>query len=551
MGNPGCNECTGDPSAGIPKWRWRWFVCLLLAIYLFRGLMLICIIPPLEMWDEYQHVGYIVYLHDTGKLPILNRTLVPEALMREVVRWPQSQYTMQRLAPSGALAYEQYWSSSAPPRLDLQWSATHPLLYEAQQPPVYHWLMWPIYRMAGGTENLGRAVSVLRLVNLGISAVGLAIMLGWLGSVFQDRRYAMIAGLWIVTQPLLLLNAVRVANDALAVTLGTAIVVWSIALCGRRLIWHGAGLGALLGLSILTKPTDVALVPLVMCALALLAVRGKVGWSRAVAAGAVLLIATTLETAAYFHFTWRQYGMLIPMQGAVINHSKGVRLGAYLDWFRPSHLAFWRYYLQDWFVQDGLWVGGWSFISAPAILTWIYGKIMLMAVVGFALPWLFRLENRWHPFVIFKAGATVPLAIVLCMCVLAGMVFHAVESMVATGICRTNPWYAALAIPWFLALLTAGAIGWRNSRVGYGLALFVPGFFVLTEMFCTWWRMVPEYSQKTIGRAALGRLASLHPPSMGAETLLIATGATLALFGVAMSLCGRSLKSPRPQTNNG
>ena len=48
---------------------WLWFRMILTGLVLCRGLVLLCVMPPFEAWDEYQHVGYLAYLAETGRAP--------------------------------------------------------------------------------------------------------------------------------------------------------------------------------------------------------------------------------------------------------------------------------------------------------------------------------------------------------------------------------------------------------------------------------------------------------------------------------------------------
>ena len=53
-----------------PVWPWKhWplYVLLLLSIYLARGILWLCIAPPMEMWDEYQHIAYFAFLDENGR----------------------------------------------------------------------------------------------------------------------------------------------------------------------------------------------------------------------------------------------------------------------------------------------------------------------------------------------------------------------------------------------------------------------------------------------------------------------------------------------------
>ena len=52
---------------------WRRLRVILTGLVLCRGIVLLCVLPPFEGWDEYQHVGYIVYWNETGSRPWLGQ----------------------------------------------------------------------------------------------------------------------------------------------------------------------------------------------------------------------------------------------------------------------------------------------------------------------------------------------------------------------------------------------------------------------------------------------------------------------------------------------
>lgn len=524
---------------------WRMFVGVLLGMYVLRGVMLACIIPPFEMWDEYSHLAYIAYLHDTGTIPLVDQTRVPRDLLSGMIQWPQPSWVAQQMPGKGVVGYAEYWQGMRPPR-DIRFHGHGPTFYEAQHPPVYYWLMGPIYAASGGSRDLLLTVSILRLVNVGISATGLAVFLAWLGRACRREAHAMIIGLWVCLQPIFLLNAVRVANDALAVTLGIVVVVWALSLGNRRLLLHAAGIGAVLGIAVMTKGTNMVLLPFVAVALLVLVIRKQVSWTQAILAGCIVLGMIAVETQAYFRFNWRHYHMMMPMAEMLENHQHGVTLVDYLRCLRPSMWQFWLSQSFDWFVNRALWQGGWTFLPVHHVFQRTYDIAVVMAALAWPILWLFR-RGRWSEAGVFRNGTTVILAIILCLCMWMGMMVHGVESFVAWGQCSTMPWYAALSMPWFFSLLAAGAIAWRHSRIGYGLALFTPGLFVVTELYSSFGRMICYYTQKTMSMGALRRLASLHPAALGTATLFISLVGVLVLLTIAAVMCIRSLQRVRPE----
>lgn len=510
-----------------------WFSCALVAAYLCRGLMLCCIVPPMEMWDEYQHFGRIAYLHENGRSPLFQQADVPASVMKQIVQYPQSYWANQQTMGSGAQPYEQFWLAAESPKFV---PGPTPILYEAQQGPLYYWLMLPIFNAAGGTDRMTVSVSVLRLVNVALGAAALAVVLGWAARACRQRQFTMVIGLWAGLLPLLLLNSARVANDALAFLLAVIVVPWALSINSRRLRWHTAAIGVLTGLGILTKATDLALIPFVVFCLLALAYRRQTKWSNAGIAASIFLIIVAAEIGWSIIESCRHFGVPFPIQEAIVNHSRGVKISSLLAWLLPEHRTFWLTVYRQWFTDGGLWVGGWSFLFPPDILVRVYKDLLIVSFWGWPMAWLFRHE-RFGASSIFRRPGTVLALLLLFGCVLAEMSVHAVESMVAWGGSSTMSWYAAPALPWLMAILAAGALAWRHTRLRYSIALIMPAFFIAVEFFGEFVQMVPAYSQKSLSPAAFHRLAILHPTWLGVPTLTAASLLALALLTTSFALC--------------
>jgi hypothetical protein len=463
--------------------------------------------------------------------------------MEKVVHYPQSDYAEQQTVGSGALNYKQFWLARGGPNFVV--GSRLPHLYQAQQGPAYYWLMLPIFYVAGGTNHLALSVSVLRLVNVAFGAAAMAIVLAWAGRSCRDRRYAMVIGLWAGLHPLLLLNSARVANDSLAVLLAAIVVAWALSLDGRTLLWHAAGIGAVTGIGILTKANDLALLPFVIFCFIRVGFRGWTKW-RDVCAAAIFLIVAWGEIGWTVIDSFHRFGVPFPMLEAVLNRVNGIKTIDFLVWLRPDRWRMLWSLWKGWLVTWGLWLGGWSFLMPPSLFVRVYHCLSLTALLGWPVAWLF---GRERPGVssIFRRSWTGTGLVVLFACVLGEMYVHAIESLIAWGVCKTMPQYVAPALPWILAVMASGALAWRRSRLGYAIALAMPAFFVLVEFFDEFGRMVATYSQESLTIAALRRLATLHPAALRLPTLIVATAMTLILLGLAFRICITAICRDNPE----
>src|SRR5437763_2551750 len=100
---------------------WRWFRCLLVALVICRGLVELCVLPPFEGWDEYQHVGYVVHILETGRPAVLGATNVPRSLLATALALPHSDAALRQIGPLGAIGYADYWKDRPPPTLRPGW----------------------------------------------------------------------------------------------------------------------------------------------------------------------------------------------------------------------------------------------------------------------------------------------------------------------------------------------------------------------------------------------------------------------------------------------
>ncbi len=199
---------------------------ILVALVLCRGLVLLCVLPPFEGWDEFQHVAYIVHLNESGRRPILGETLVSHSLQSRLSTFPHGPYALKMLKSTGAVDYATFWTR--PPLATRKATVLPPStplsLYEAQHGPLYYRLVAPLFAFAGGVGDLRTSIGVLRLVNLLLTASSVWIALGMAERLIRDRVLSELCGLLIATQPLFLINGVRVANDALGMFFATAAV---------------------------------------------------------------------------------------------------------------------------------------------------------------------------------------------------------------------------------------------------------------------------------------------------------------------------------------
>lgn len=510
-----------------PRRHWNRFRILLVLLFAARGIMTLCIVPPFEGWDEYQHVAYIVHLIETDRDPILRETTVPDSALRAVVARPMPRLAYEQLGQSGAMDYAAWWQRTADPVFR---PPSPPIpLYQAQHASLYYRLAAPIFKACGGLSNLLTAVATLRAVNLLLTAAAIWVACGALGRLCRDRRHAAAIGGLIALQPLFLLNAARVTSDPLGVLLATIAIAGLLELDAKRLLLRSLAIGLVIGVAILAKAVHLALLPLAAFCLVLLWLSGRIRAAHALAASLCVLIGAALPTQAYFRANLARFGSITPMQEAVINQLTGKTTtdladsAMRLNWLTQMQRTWFRY---------NLWQGGWSFLSLPRDLVHAHQWLVLAGLLGLiALPRVSARRDR-----LLFANGRVPLnCVALIAATSAAMGYHMIQSQVALGTPVTNPWYAAAACPWAIALFYQGCLAWplppgrKAAAIRALLPVGLAGIYVGAEFIGAFLVMIPAYTGLPLGTAALSRLASLQPAGLGVPTLALSLPLALLL----------------------
>ncbi len=516
MTNPGAS--TGVAAGRlwtVSKLGWAAFVALLLGAFLLRAIALLTVLPPFEGWDEYQHLGYIAFLDENGRPPQSAEPL-PASLFAALKAYPHSTEGARHLVALGVRDYRTYWKPAETPKT----AGAVPWMYEAQHPPLYYTLSLPLFRALGGTRHLLSVVTGLRLFNVALAAAALAIVLATLGRVVAERGRARLLALIIVLNPIFLLNSARVANDSLAVLLGTGAVAILLSPPGWP-VWIVVGAaGALLGLATAAKATSLMLVPFVIVAAAWLLRDRRPRRLEAFLVPLFLMGAFLVPTVPGVLSRLGSSEGLALTQESAVNAQAGRGWGSYLA---AAARVDWSEIFTRLFGRGSLWVGGWSFMRPPRTAENVFMIALAASVVGLVLCLLGRGGKR-RP--LFRRPSSLTGCAFVLAGVAAGLAFHSVQSMSAWGWASTNAWYAAVGIPWILCLLYQGILGLRPAALRLGVGLLLPLSYLGAELGGLVLRMVPTYSGGAGGREAVRRIAGVHPawlsPEVGIAALVLA-----------------------------
>jgi len=517
---------------------------ILVALVLCRGLVLLCVIPPFEGWDEFQHVAYIVHLSETGERPILGETIVPRSLQSRLSSFPHGPYALKMLKSTGAVDYATFWARpiAAAPKAPKLPDSTPLSLYQAQHGPLYYSIAAPLFALAGGVGDLRMSIGVLRLVNLLLTAASVWIALGIVQRLIRDPSLSGLCGLLIVMQPLFLINGVRVANDALGVFLATAAVAAALDRRTFRSRSSTLALGLLMGLATLAKSVHFGLIPFVSICAFVAHLPDRVGrspgrrWFPALGATLLIFAGFLVVTFAEFRENRARYGSLTIMQESVQNRRAGRGV---TDLMRAAGSVRWVKWTRDLWLRKNVMAGGWSWAGDNNRMQDRHELLLSVALAGWA--WTLRPRPRARVVATFAERRGPLLCLALCASYSAALAYHTVQSQLSWGMPTTNPWYAAAALPSFMLLVAAGANVWPLGRLRFVLPLVIALYYLQIESSVVLGSMTSLYTAKAEWSTALARLAFLQPAVFGTPTLHAAIVGVVVVSALAIRAVLRSI----------
>ncbi len=529
------------PSPAIASPFWGRFRFLLVGLVTFRGLILLCLLPPFEGWDEYQHVGYLQHLSETGQSPRFGAAMVSPVLLEEVSKFPLPEKALaNQLEKHQGLGYRSYWE-----RLDQVRGATGQVgqsdapipLYQAQHSSLYYRLVLPAYSAMGGATNLRLSVAGLRAFNLAMLAASVWIAAGVIRRAVTRERDAALIALVLAVHSLFLMNGVRVSNDALGVLLATASIAagLSITSCVRRdqKVLRSMVTGVLIGLAILAKATNLALIP-AAAALILLALATKrekrIDTVLSACAIALAILAVTFNEIST---NLTVYGMLTPMQEAITNRQAGRTAH---DLFRTAMTMEWPRWLEDLWGRRLFFVGGWSFVTTMPGLVMAYRILLRIGLLGWGIFAVSRLTRiRSHAPSGFRSWRFPVAGAFLILSYSMALGYHRVQSELAWGAASTCAWYASPALPWLLTFVIVGAFRLPlGSWLGTIVAFAMVADCLAAEFVGMFGGMISRYTDGAPWTLAMERLAMLQPAWLGTPTLALAFTAQVLVLAMLL-----------------
>ena len=232
-------------------------ICLLAIV---KGLIFSSIRPIWSPIDEMQHFHYIQYVAETGHLPIQGETLMSR----------ENKALGARLHSSEKQGWPPHLESDPDPEARL-WLGS--FSYEAWQPPLYYFLMTPLYLISG--PGLVRSIHLLRAANIFIMALTVLFTYRIAKAVFPyAESVALGSALLVALIPGFSGPTTQITNDSLSGLFGAVVVFLTLrhGVAAHFPTKSCAIIGLLLGLSVLVKINGGFLLPPVLLVIVLDAV---------------------------------------------------------------------------------------------------------------------------------------------------------------------------------------------------------------------------------------------------------------------------------------
>jgi hypothetical protein len=341
----------------------------------------------------------------------------------------------------------------------------------------------------------------LRLFSLLLASAAVPLLFLAARRAFGDDALAAWTTAAAACMPGLMVDVVRVGNDALAVSLMTLLAWLSLAwetLSARRCV----ALGLLLGAGLLTKAFFFPVVP----ALALLAIvrnrREGRGWPAAAGRAGLVLAACAAVSGLWFARNLALTGTLTGVMQSVA--LAGTPVLAYLlavprvDWYNAV----------DSLLVSHIWFGNWSFLGLRAWVYKLFMTLYLLAAAGLA-GWVPAWRRRRDGAAVISAGAALTLLNFAAWFWL-GLLYHVLITWMASGQSSSAGWYLYCLVAPEAILLVAGLCRWVPAGKRRPVPALLCGLFVLLDLWGMFLVMIPYYTGQIVHRGAGPAVASFQ-----------------------------------------
>jgi hypothetical protein len=506
-------------------------ICLALVLLIIaRGVFVLCVLPPFEGWDEYEHIAYIVYIKEQREIPRFGQSTVPESMSEMLRRYPHAQYDSEQTGAWGAKTYNDFWVSE---HNDVVKNLPPISLYEGQQMPLYYLLALPFWTLFSSISTLA-GIYALRLINVLLLAATVFIFLKTLETCIAKVKHRLVIGLLVASAPMYLINAARVSCDSLAILFGSLTLYFTIAALRKSPARSLAFASSFLALGILSKATMCMMVPVVVTGIVMCGYQRRLSSPVKTLAACALIVLVLL--CPYYYYHYRAAGGFYRMTDFITAHVQGK--SSLWIWSQALDVG-WTTRLREWLFCRELWCSGWSFIFLPMWLRVIYRFSMyafwgLAVGVGLKRGWGKRLPTS-HLEYLFSENKDLTVFACLVLSVVAGLAGFATLSLANWGIVAVIPSYFMIAFPAWTVFVYQAAL-FLGKRAAFWCVHILLGFHLGSELLGTLYLMPTRFTATSWSGQTWTRLIQLHPifpsPWFIVPTLILIAGLLIYLLRI-------------------
>jgi hypothetical protein len=430
-------------------------------------------LPLWEGYDEWAHFA-VVRAMSEGHVLVARDAPIPSDVAASLQTAPVA-WELRNL-PAPARTQDAFWAGEPPASPVAPWPRL--TAYEALQPPLYYWLLTPLlwcFRRA----SLASQVLALRYASVLVASATIPLVFGIARAALKDVRLALGCAAVAAVMPGFAYDVARVSNDALAVPLFTAVLLFSV----RPRHW--AAMGIVLGLGLLTKAYFLVALAIVL-------------WAPRSA-----LLGAAIGSWWYARNLWTT-GTISGLSEAVM--LRGTSPMAMLK--RATEVP-WRTAI-DSMLFSHIWFGGWSSLMVRSWMYHLFYGLIVLAGVGLLFrPRRIKLRRLALVYVVFWLAE----------------LYNALLIYVSKGVPTSMGWYLYAVVGAEVVLAVEGlrAIA-RRWAAALGVLLFA-----ILDLYAMHFVALPYYTGM-IRHKANGALTALHLSGARPREML----AHLAMFKAPM-----------------
>jgi hypothetical protein len=516
--------------------KWKRICLAIAALILVRGIVVLCVLPPFEGWDEFSHISYVVYIKEHKQLPILGSSNMPESMAGMLTSYPHpwGDWIQTGTNGWGSRMYDSFWD----PQLGDPVPRRPVPIYEAAQPPLYYLIALPFWAVLSRWDDLA-AIYGLRVLNVFFLALGGFVFLQAMGKCIPKLKHRIMIGLLVGVYPIFIITGARVSNDALAILFTSLTFYFMVTAITREGRSHRALMAASvwLALGVLTKVSVIIMAPPLLACIVICWHQKKMGILTALRTLTLCsaIIAVILAPLYVYSYTISRevYQFTKVLSGNMQGKS---RLWAWSHFLQID----WSTYLRKWLFTRDLWNSGWSDLRPPGFLAipykiFLYCFWLIVLASGLRRGWSRRQSSKPLEY-LFSDNAYLVLSVCMVLSMVAAQAYLATMVLANWGHIFVTPSYFMIILPVWTALVYQAAL-FVGPRFARRCAFILIGLYVVAELVGTLFIMPRAFTGSSSLPLMWTRTVAIHPVFPGPwfilPCLLLISGLLIYVFRIA------------------